>query len=207
MLCIFQQSCLHLWWNLIFSRCGLLWQLQLVFVLLTRHLNDTTCSQSQYSRSYKLLLLARKHTSMTVKTNEACLPQDLSPIFLPRCFKLPTFSQELVYFNTSKFILESSTSNSFNPHLGPMPVQNCINVDLLFGPCQICICVYMVDFSLFFTQWGLRQSPIWLLIFMKLVNTNILMNSSFLLNLFENYQKAQKLLGWQGKGDKKADTQ
>lgn len=124
MLYIFQQSCLHLWWNLIFSQCGPLWQLQLVFVLLTRHLNDTTCSQSQYSRSYKLLLLARKHTSMTVKTNEACLPQDLSPIFL-------YFFQDVSNF--PHFLKNSCTS--IPPNISWSPAHLIASI-LTRAPCQ-----------------------------------------------------------------------
>lgn len=49
----------------------------------------------------------------------------------------------------------------------------------------------------------MRHPHIWLIAFLKLVKINILMNTNFMLNLFENYRRAQKLLGKERKGGKK----
>lgn len=61
-------------------------------------------------------------------------------------------------FNIYKFFLESSTYLGFCSHGGSTLINNCINVDLLYGHCQICVYVYMADFTPHFTQWDHETS-------------------------------------------------
>lgn len=66
------------------------------------------------------------------------------------------------------------------------------------------MCIWLISHHILLNR-TMRQAPIWLMTFLKLMKINILMNTNFLLNLFENYRRAQKLLGKEGKGNQKAD--